>query len=170
MPLTAGPLSPALALGTAGKIHVHCGQSGRWAHRTQPDCRVGLCTSEKRVTDKLFSVSSFVNWVCVCVWGGGLISPSLTGIHRSTNEDDDQLFIMIKGIVAELHLLTVATVSCSRLWIWPYSLLTTVGICLFITILTGKTFESAYLWMNCSQQIGHQEGHEQWKTVRGSCT
>lgn len=113
VPLTAGPLSPALALGTAGKIHVHCGQSSRWAHRTQPDCRVGLCASEKRVTDKLFSVSSFVNWVCVCV--GGLISPSLTGIHRSTNEDDDQLFIMIKGIVAELHLLAVATASSSSL-------------------------------------------------------
>lgn len=38
---------------------------------------------------------------------------SLTGIQENTTEDDGQLFIIIKGNVAEYHLLTTA-VSTSR--------------------------------------------------------
>lgn len=39
----------------------------------------------------------------------------LTGIHKSTNEDDYQLFIIRKGNVAKLHLFTAPTLKTSGL-------------------------------------------------------
>lgn len=62
------------------------------------------------------SISSFVKgrW--------DLISPCLTFVHPHHNEDGDQWFIIIKSKVAELHLLTIATVSAARRWHWHYFL------------------------------------------------
>ena len=131
---TVGPASPAPALGAATKLHA---RGGRWTHREQGWLwKWPLLFWERGwLTVKLSSsVSSFIEWGGV---GGKTRFTPLTGIHNSTIEDDYQLFIIIKGDMAELHLLTT-TVRASGLWIWHHLLLITVGICLFIIILTEK--------------------------------
>lgn len=116
-----GPLVTSPGLRDSRRNPCLRGQSSRWACGTKADCRIGLCSSEKRVSDTLRF------FVCKMV-GGRTISHSSTGIHQSIHEDDDLFFIIMKGIMAGLHLLTVAAASPSRLWIWPYLLLTAVGI------------------------------------------
>lgn len=108
-----GPLGTTLALDTA------TGQSHTWAWGPSAIAEMALLSWEVGWSRLNSPALYFIN-------GGTTNFPSLPGTHKSVNEDDYELFIIIKGNVAVLHLL-MPTERTSRLWVWHFLLLTTVG-------------------------------------------